>query len=88
MRVKITLERVVITLVSVKTCQNYSRMCIKHTLRVKSHSACGNHTLRLEVNLVRVKSTLERVLITFVRVVITLVNVIITLIHVKSTLCV
>jgi hypothetical protein len=38
--------------------------CRKHTLREKSHSACGNLTLRVETNLVRVEITLERVVIT------------------------
>jgi hypothetical protein len=45
------------------TCQTYSRVCIKHTLRVKSHSACGNLTLRVQTNLVLVEITLVRVLI-------------------------
>jgi nitrite reductase/ring-hydroxylating ferredoxin subunit len=30
---------------SAYTCQTYSRVCRKHTLRVKSHSAFGNHTV-------------------------------------------
>jgi hypothetical protein len=56
------------------TCQNYSRVSGNHTLRVKSHSACGNRTLRVETNLVRVVITLLRVVITFVRVEITLME--------------
>jgi hypothetical protein len=34
------------------TCQNYTRG--NHTLSVKSHSVCGNLTLRVEINFVRV----------------------------------
>jgi hypothetical protein len=49
MRVEITLERVVITL---HECHIHN-----YTLRVKSHSACGNRTLRVEITLVRVKTT-------------------------------
>jgi hypothetical protein len=64
-------------------CQNYSRVNLNHTLRVKSHSAYVNRTLRLEFNLVRVEITLARVLITFLRVVIILVIVIFTRIRVK-----
>jgi hypothetical protein len=41
-------------------------------MRVKSHSACGNCTLRVEINLERVEITLVRVGITFVLVEITL----------------
>jgi hypothetical protein len=52
-------------------------------LGVKSHSACGNRTLRVEINLVRVEITLVHVVIIFVPVVITLVSVIITIIRVK-----
>jgi hypothetical protein len=67
MRVEITLDRVVITLVSV----TFTRMCVKknsrvcgnHTLRVKSHSTYGNRTLRVEINLMRVEFTLSCVLI-------------------------
>jgi hypothetical protein len=59
-----------------------------HSLRVKSHSACGKRTLRVEINLLRVKITLERVVITFVRIVMTLVSAILTLIRNKITLCV
>jgi hypothetical protein len=55
------------------TCQNYSRVTGNHTLRVKSHSACVNRTLRVEINLVCVG-------ITFVPVEITL--------RVEITLCV
>jgi hypothetical protein len=47
------------------SCQNYSRVSRYHTLRVKPHSACGNRTLRVEINLVRVEITLVRVGITF-----------------------
>jgi hypothetical protein len=41
------------------TCQNCSRVSGNHTLREKSHYACGNHTLRVEINLVLVEITLE-----------------------------
>jgi hypothetical protein len=41
-------------------------------MRVKSDSACGNRTLRVEVNLVRIEITLVRVGITFGPVKITL----------------
>jgi hypothetical protein len=37
-------------------------------MRVKSHSAGKNYTLRVETNLVRVEITLVRVVITFVSV--------------------
>jgi hypothetical protein len=47
-------------------------VCGNHTLRLKSHSAGGNCTLRVEITLVRVEITPERILITFVRVEITL----------------
>jgi hypothetical protein len=50
-----------------------------HTLRVKSHSAFGNRTLRAEIYLVRVEINLVRVEITFVLVKITL--------RVEITLC-
>jgi hypothetical protein len=53
------------------TCQNYY-------LRVKSHSACGNLTLRVETNHVRVGIKHVRVEITLERVVITLASVKIT----------
>jgi hypothetical protein len=43
-------------------------VCEIHILRVKSHSTCGNCTLRVECNLVRVEITLVRVIITFVPV--------------------
>jgi hypothetical protein len=46
-------------------------MCRKHTLRVK-HTVCGNLTLSIETNLVRIEITLVRVVITFLRVIITL----------------
>jgi hypothetical protein len=59
-------------------CQNYSRVSRNHTLRVKSHFACGSLTLRVETNLVRVEIIL----------VITLVSVKITLVCVEITLCV
>jgi hypothetical protein len=42
--------------------------------------ACGNHTLRIEINLVRIEVPLVRVVITFVAVKITL--------PVEITLCV
>jgi hypothetical protein len=61
------------------TCQNYFRVW-------KPHSACGNHALRVEINLVRVEITLVRVGTTFVRVEITLVSGIITFMRVKITL--
>jgi hypothetical protein len=81
--VEITLKRVFITLGHnhTHTSQTYSRGCRKHTLHVKSHSACGNLTLHVEINFVRVEITLVRVLITFV-------SVLITVIRVKITLCV
>jgi hypothetical protein len=63
MSVIFTRIRVKITLVRVET-----------TLRVKSHSAYGNRTLRVEINILRVE--------------LTLVSVIITLIPIKITLCV
>jgi hypothetical protein len=68
------------------TCKNYSRVRGKRTLRIKSHSAFGNLTVPVEINLVRIKITLVRVVITFVRVVIKLMSVTITLIRVKITL--
>jgi hypothetical protein len=40
------------------TCQNYSRVSGNHTLRVKTHSANENRTLRFKFNLVRVEITL------------------------------
>jgi hypothetical protein len=43
------------------TGQNYYRVSGNHTLRVKSHFACGNRNLRVEINLVRVEITLVRV---------------------------
>jgi hypothetical protein len=61
-------------------CQNYSHVSGNYTLRLKPHSACGNRTLRVEINLVRVEIILVRVGITFVPVEITL--------HVEMTLCV
>jgi hypothetical protein len=61
------------------TCQNYSRVNGNHTLRVKSHSAFGNRTLRVEIYLVRVEINLVRVEITFVLVKISL--------RVEITLC-
>jgi hypothetical protein len=53
-------------------------VCENHTLRVKSHSAYGNRTLRVVITLVRVVITLVRVVITFVSV--TLERVIITVV--------
>jgi hypothetical protein len=82
LRVEITLKRVVIALGSVI----FTSIRVKIKI-VKSHSACGNCTLRVEINLGSVEITLERVVITFLRVVIILVSVIITLIRVKITLC-
>jgi hypothetical protein len=64
LRVRVTFERVDCRMytreyhIYTHTCQTYSRVCRKHTLRVKSHSACGNLTLRVETNLVRVEITL------------------------------
>jgi hypothetical protein len=47
MRVEKTLERVVIEVSYLHAYyQNYSRVCRNHILRVKSHAACGNPTLR------------------------------------------
>jgi hypothetical protein len=48
----------------------YTRVILKHTLRVKSHYAGENCILRVESTLVRVEITLERFEITVVRVVI------------------
>jgi hypothetical protein len=45
-----------------------SRVCENHTLHVKSQSACGNRTLRVEINLMRLVITFERVVITLIRV--------------------
>jgi hypothetical protein len=80
-------------------CQNYSRVSGNHTLRVKSHSVCGDRSLRVEINLVHVEITLLSIGITFVpvettlrveitleRVEITLMSVIFTCIRVKLTL--
>jgi hypothetical protein len=69
LHVGITLERVEITLVSVIFTRILS--CVSKP-RVKSHSECGNRTLRVENNLVRVEITLVRVIITLTRVKITL----------------
>jgi hypothetical protein len=78
------------------TCQNYSRLIKNHTLRKKSHFACGNRNLRVEITLWRVGITFVLVLITL-RVEIRLVGVIFTRIRlkltfacveIKSTLCV
>jgi hypothetical protein len=52
----------------------------KHTLHVKSHSACRNRTMGVEINLVRVEIPLVRVGITFMLAESTL--------HVKIKLCV
>jgi hypothetical protein len=52
--------------------QHYSLVSGNRTLRVKSHSACENRTLRVEITLARVEITLVRVVITFVVVEITL----------------
>jgi hypothetical protein len=61
-RVEITFERDFITLVSVLFTRIRGKItfvvCGNHSLRVKSHSACGNRTLRLVIPLVRVLITL------------------------------
>jgi hypothetical protein len=57
-------SRIEITHIHTHTCQTYSCVCIKHTIRVKSHFACENLTLRVEINLVRVEITLMRIEIT------------------------
>jgi hypothetical protein len=44
--------------------QDNSRVYIKHTLRVKSYSACGKRTLRVETNIVRAEITLVPVEVT------------------------
>jgi hypothetical protein len=70
--------------------QTYSRVCRNHTRHVKSHSSCGNCTLRVEIYLVRVEINLVRieiVRIEIVRIGITFVLVDITL-WVEITLCV
>jgi hypothetical protein len=46
------------------SCQNYSRVRQNHNMRVKSHSACENRTLSVEINLVRVEITFGPVDIT------------------------
>jgi hypothetical protein len=51
------------------TCQNYSLVYRNAILHVNSNVACGNRTLRVEINLVRIEITLVRVVTTFVRVV-------------------
>jgi hypothetical protein len=51
------------------TSQNYSRVSENYTVRVKSHSACENRTLRVDITLVQ--STVMRIAITFVPVEIT-----------------
>jgi hypothetical protein len=79
--IEITLVSVIFTRIRVKL----NLVCVETTRRVKSHSPCGNRTLRVEINLVHVEINLLRVEITFVRVEITLVSVIITLIRVKIT---
>jgi hypothetical protein len=66
------------------TCQRVTFGCGSHAQRVKSHSGCGNRTLRVEINLVCVEITLARVVITLVRFVITL-RVEITLVSVIFT---
>jgi hypothetical protein len=66
--------------INTDTCQNYSRVSGNCILHVKPHSACGNHTLREEINLVRVEIALVSVVITLVRVKITT--------RVEITLCV
>jgi hypothetical protein len=47
-------------------------VCENYILHVKSDIVCRNRTLRLEINLVRVKMTLVRVVITFMPAEITL----------------
>jgi hypothetical protein len=42
-------------------CEYDTRTCRNHILRLKSHSACRNNTLRTEITLVRVEITLGRV---------------------------
>jgi hypothetical protein len=69
------------------TCQNYTRVCGNHALRVKPYSAGGKCTLRVEISIVLVEITLVRVLITFMPVKYTL-RVKITLFRVETTLCV
>jgi hypothetical protein len=51
---------------------NKTKTTENHTLRVKSHSACENSTLRVEINLIRVEIELVRVGVTFVPVEFTL----------------
>jgi hypothetical protein len=51
------------------TSQNYSRVSENYTVRVKSHSAGENRTLRVDITLVQ--STVMRIAITFVPVEIT-----------------
>jgi hypothetical protein len=41
------------------TCTNYSRVCEKRTLRIKSHSACENLNRRVVITFVRVEITLQ-----------------------------
>jgi hypothetical protein len=56
----ITLERVIITLMSVIfTCirVKITLVCVNLTLRVKSHYACEDRTLRVEINLFLVSGT-------------------------------
>jgi hypothetical protein len=61
LRVEITLVSVIFTCIRV----NFTIVCVEsraqHTLRVKSHSACGNLTMHAETKLVRVEFTLVRV---------------------------
>jgi hypothetical protein len=85
---------------NVDTCQNYSRVSGNHTLHVKSHSACWNHT-RACWNLIRAfrnntacrnytvtrSVTIERVEITLVIVIFTRIRVKFTLVCVESRLC-
>jgi hypothetical protein len=77
---------------NILTCQTYSRVFVNHTMHVKSHSASGNRTLRVEINLIRVEITLMRVVFTLIcvkvtlRVEITLVCVEIRVVSVVITL--
>jgi hypothetical protein len=66
-----------VSVIHTHVCENYSRVSRNHTLRVKLHFACGNCTVRVEIN---VEITLVRVGVTFVPVEITLRE--------KITLCV
>jgi hypothetical protein len=64
MRVEVTLVSVIFTGIHVKI--TLVCVCGNHTLRVKSHFAWRNRTLRVKIILVHVKITLVRVVVTFV----------------------